>query len=68
MLKVDMVLTVAQANRVAAAGGRRRRMLHARAAALWPTVIPYTFNENDCEYFCTEMFLFEFLFDIVFSC
>ncbi|GMR33193.1 hypothetical protein PMAYCL1PPCAC_03388, partial [Pristionchus mayeri] len=48
LFEIDMILTVAQARRIAA--GRRRRMLVARAAQRWPTTINYKFNENDAEW------------------
>lgn len=45
LLQIDMILTVAQASRIAS--GRRRRMLVARAAQRWPTTINYKFAETD---------------------
>ncbi|KAF8385989.1 nas-33 [Pristionchus pacificus] len=48
LFEIDMILTVAQASRIAS--GRRRRMLVARAAQRWPTTINYKFAETDAEW------------------
>ncbi|GMT02826.1 hypothetical protein PENTCL1PPCAC_25000 [Pristionchus entomophagus] len=48
LFEIDMILTVAQAARIAS--GRRRRMLVARAAQRWPTTINYKFSDTDAEW------------------
>ncbi|GMT34896.1 hypothetical protein PFISCL1PPCAC_26193, partial [Pristionchus fissidentatus] len=48
LFEIDMILTVAQAARIAA--NRRRRMLVARAVQKWQTTINYKFAETDAEW------------------